>query len=277
MINWSKVTKLDETEMQSLFVAVKDARGIDFIDYAQSSLQRRIIRFSEMEKLENVNELIHKIRFGNGFADRFINEVTVNVTEMFRDPSFWIVLRDTVLPELNKRSIINIWHAGCSIGEEVFSMAILLKESGMLSKTRIIATDLNDEALKLAQSGISMLKNQILNAKNYQNFGGKASLSDYYKVMENKVFYDKELIRKVEFKKHDLTADGYFGVFDLIICRNVFIYFNFNLQEKVLGLFNQSLSKNSFLGIGSKESITWCKGARFLTNVSVEDKVFRRI
>lgn len=276
MVNWSKVTKLDEAKMSSLFAAIKEARGIDFSDYAQSSLQRRIIRFCEIAKLEDESELLYKIRFDKGFADNFINEITVNVTEMFRDPPFWMVIRDTILPELNKRAIINIWHAGCSVGEEVFSMAILLKEAGMIGKTRIIATDINLEAIKIAQSGMSNLKNQELNAKNYNRFGGIASFPDYYKVEENKVFFDKELLRKVEFKQHDLTSDGFIGVFDLIICRNVFIYFNFNLQEKVLGLFTQSLTKDSFLGIGSKESITWCKGARFLSNVSIEDKIFRR-
>lgn len=270
------MTKLDETKMTSLFAALKEARGIDFSDYAQSSLQRRIIRFCEISKLEDESELLYKIRFDKGFADNFINEITVNVTEMFRDPPFWTVIRDTVLPELNKRAIINIWHAGCSVGEEVFSMAILLKEAGMIGKTRIIASDINLDAIRIAQSGVSNLKNQELNAKNYNRFGGTASFSDYYRVEENKVFFDKELLRKVEFKKHDLTSDGFIGVFDLIICRNVFIYFNFNLQEKVLGLFTQSLTKDSFLGIGSKESITWCKAARFLSNVSIEDKIFRR-
>jgi chemotaxis protein methyltransferase CheR len=276
-MNWSKETKIENADMQIILAAVRDTKGIDFTDYAQPSLQRQIIRFCDISRIADVKELVQKIRFEGGFADNFINELTVNVTEMFRDPSFWSLLRDVVLPELSKRAIINVWHAGCSIGEEVFSMAILLKEEGLLGKTRIVASDINMEALKVAQSGVSVLKSQVLNSKNYSRFGGKGKLSDYYKVMDTNVLYDKELIKRVDFKKHDLTSDGNFGVFDLIICRNVFIYFNFSLQEKVLGLFNQSLTKDSFLGIGSKESITWCKGARLLTNVSIEDKVFRRV
>jgi len=277
MMNWTRESKIENSEMGILLAAVQEMKGIDFRNYAQPSLQRRIIRFCEISRLADINELVHKIRFEAGFADNFVNELTVNVSEMFRDPSFWKVLRDIVLPELSKRAIINIWHVGCSMGEEVFSMAIMLKEEGLLNKTRIVASDINQIAIDIAQSGIAQLKNQELNNRNYITFGGKGKLSEYYKTSENKVLYDKELIKRVEFRKHDLTTDSNFGVFDLIICRNVFIYFNFDLQEKVLGLFNQSLMKDSFLGIGSKESITWCKGARLLTNVSIEDKIFKRI
>ena len=277
MIVWALISKIENTEMNNLLAAVQDTIGVELSDYAQSSLQRRIIRFNEIARIANMDELIKKIRNESGFAVHFINEITVNVSEMFRDPSFWAIIRDSVLTELSNRSIINIWHAGCSQGEEVFTMAIILKEAGLLSKTRITATDINVNTLKIAENGIFLLKSQELNHKNYVRYGGKGLLSDYYKVVENKVHFDKELIRKVEFKKHDLSSDQHFAFFDLIICRNVFIYFNFNLQEKALAIFNQSLSKDSFLGIGSKESIAYCKGSRYLNALSLKEKIFRRI
>jgi chemotaxis protein methyltransferase CheR len=277
MTNWSKISKFENGEMNGLLEAVHDSIGIDFSDYAQASLQRRIIRFNDIARLNDIDELIYKIKFESGFAAHFINEITVNVSEMFRDPTFWKIIRDLVLPELSRKSVINIWHAGCSMGEEVFTMAIMLKEAGLLAKSRLTATDININALNIARSGLSLLKNQEVNSLNYQNYGGTCKLEDYFTVADNKVGFNKELLRKLEFKKHDLSTNGHFGMFDLIICRNVFIYFNSDLQEKVLAVFNQSMVKDSFLGIGSKESIAYCRGAGNLRSVSVEEKIFRRI
>ncbi len=267
----------ENSEMDNLLAVVKEKKGIDFSDYAHPSLHRRIFRFIEINKLSGFGELTSKIKTVEGFADSFIHEITVNVTEMFRDPPFWAALRDHVIPALRNKPAISIWHAGCSMGEEVYSMAIMLKEAKLLGKARIVATDINLEALNKAQNGIYLLKNQELNETNYQAFGGKGKLSEHYKTNGNMAHYDQELINKVVFKRHDLSSDPHFGLFDMVICRNVFIYFNLSLQEKVLGVFTQSLNQGAFLGIGSKESVSWLKGARHFKPVSIEDKVFVKL
>lgn len=267
---------LNDIDISRIISLLKEMKGIDFSDYAQSSLKRRIIRFFEINGISDVTEFTRRMKIENEFPDFFINEITVNVTEMFRDPAFWCVLRDKVIPELNKRPLINIWHAACSSGEEVFSMAILLKELEILDKCKITATDLNLNILRIAQNGVYPLKSQELNGKNYTQFGGKGKLSDYYSIQEKNVVFNQELIRNTKFKFHDLTKDGPFGIFDLIICRNVFIYFNFNLQERVVAIFNRSLGKNSYLAIGSKESISWNRSAMNFKDVNFELKIFQK-
>jgi len=251
-------------------------RGVDFSNYAFSSFKRRIKRFLEMNKIRDVNGFIEKIKDESEFADIFIKEVTVNVTEMFRDPSFWVVLRDKVIPSIKFDHSLKIWHAACSTGEEVYSMAILLKEAGLLNNAEITATDINKHVLKVATKGLYQIRNQEINSKNYEAFGGKGNLSDYYTLGDNTVQFDKQLVSNVDFLCHDLALDSSPGKFDLIICRNVLIYFNFDLQEKVLQTFVQSLSKDSYLGIGSKESINWCRSARAFEEVSFEEKIYRK-
>ncbi len=264
-------------DIKKVIDAVYISRGVDFSNYAFSSLKRRIKRFLEINKIHDINEFISKIKAESEFTDIFIKEVTVNVTEMFRDPSFWKVLRDTIIPKIHFDTTLNIWHAACSTGEEVYSMAILLKEAGLLKNSAIIATDINRNVLKVAARGVYPLRSQDVNMKNYEQFGGKGKLSDYYTITDSNVQFDKQLISSVDFRCHDLAQDGPIGKFDLIICRNVLIYFNFDLQERVLQTFGQSLIKNSYLGIGSKESINWCRSARLFEEVSLEEKIYRKV
>lgn len=270
------MTEFEPNELSTLIRYVKDYRGVDFSDYAHGSLNRRIIRFFEINRIAGLTEFQQRIRTDKDFGDYFINEVTVNVTEMFRDPAFWVFLRDQVMPVLNEKNIIKIWHAACSTGEEVYSMGILLKEAKMEKKTRIIATDLNDNALEHAKKGVYKVKNQVLNKKNYEAFSGKTELSSYYTSDGNNVSFDNELIRNVQFLKHDLTSEKQLSTFDLIICRNVLIYFNFNLQVRVLQLFYNSLNPQSYLGIGSKESIYRTNTEKLLKTESYEEKIFRK-
>jgi chemotaxis protein methyltransferase CheR len=268
---------LKDIDMKAIIKLVKDIKGIDFSDYAQSSLKRRIARFFEIKNLNDLTEFTIKMQTDKDYSDLFINEITVNVTEMFRDPAFWSALRDTILPELNQRPTINIWHAACSSGEEVLSMAIVLKESNMLDKCNIVATDLNQNILKVAQQAIYPIKYQELNSKNYISYGGKGKLEDYYTIQDKRVSYDKELLKNTKFKYHDLSKDGPFGIFDIIICRNVFIYFNFVLQERVVDILSRSLSRNSYLSIGSKESISWNRSSMNFTEINAEQKIFQKI
>jgi chemotaxis protein methyltransferase CheR len=254
-----------------------ETRGVDFSNYASSSFRRRIARFIEINKIRDFDKFIESLRENKSFGDNLIKEITVNVTEMFRDPSFWIALRQNILPQISTNSEINIWHAACSTGEEVYSMAILLHEAGLLRKTKIVATDLNSDVIKIAKEGVYQLKNQEVNTKNYEHFGGESKLSSYYEVIGNNVQYDQQLTANVDFMTHNLSQDGPFSNFDLIICRNVLIYFNFELQEKVIKTFEKSLSKGSFLGIGSKESISWCKASRFFKAEINEENIYKKV
>ncbi len=268
---------IDQLDFDTIISVVRSSRGIDFSNYAVSSLRRRFLRFMAMNNLSDTGELAWKLRYDNGYADYFIKEVMVNVTEMFRDPSFWAMLREKIIPVIMKNPVIRIWHAACSTGEEVLSMAILLKELGVLHKSRIIATDINPIVLKVAAEGKYPLKHQELNQRNYKASGGTSSLSDYYVTQDHRVAFDEELLSKVSFLQHDLSHERAFSKFDLIICRNVMIYFNFTLQERVVDVFRESLDAGAFLGIGSKESIEWCKSIRYFELVSPEEKIFRRL
>jgi chemotaxis protein methyltransferase CheR len=271
------VEEVSVIDIKKIIDALYESRGVDFNNYAFSSFKRRIIRFLEISKTRDLNKLTERIKADHTFADNLIKEITVNVTEMFRDPSFWVVLQDNILPQICRNSTINIWHTACSTGEEVYSMAILLKESGLSKHTRIVATDLNYDVLEVAKKGVYPLKSQEPNNKNYEQFGGNGKLSDYYTVIGNTVQYDKQLIDNVDFRCHNLVQDGPVSNFDLIMCRNVLIYFNFELQEKVIQTFDKSMSTGSFLGIGSKESIRWCKTSGFFETESIEENIYRKV
>lgn len=268
--------EFENKDLGAIINYVRDYRGVDFSSYAQGSLNRRILRFFEINRLSGLSEFQQKIRTDREFGDFFINEITVNVTEMFRDPSFWIYIRDHIIPKLNNRPVIRIWHAACSTGEEIYSMGILLKEAGIDNKVRITATDLNENALEQARKGVYRKKNQTLNQKNYETFNGTGDFSKYFKDEDNTVVFDNNLIKHVEFLKHDLTSEQQLSKYDLIICRNVLIYFNFNLQDKVLQLFYNSLKPNSYLGIGSKESIYRTKIEKLIKLESYEEKIYRK-
>lgn len=268
---------ISANDVSKIIEALKFSTGSDFGNYAFSSFRRRIVRFTEMRRIREIGVLVDSIRKDRNYAENFIEELTVNVTEMFRDPSFWALIRDTVLPVIAKRQSIRIWHAACSTGEEVYSMAILLQEAGLLHKSRIIATDINKNVLRLASEGAFKLKSQEVNSKNYSLMQGKHMLSDYYVQTDNNVKFNPELIRNVEFMQHDLTRDKAFSVFDLVLCRNVLIYFNSELQENVLSTINKSMETGSFLAIGSKESIRWCREAYCFHEESIDEKIYRKV
>jgi chemotaxis protein methyltransferase CheR len=251
--------------------------GYDFRNYAMSSFKRRILRILELKGI-TIDGLIKKLNDQPEFMDEFLDELTVNVTEMFRDPSFWRIMRDEVIPGilLNHKQF-NIWHAGCSSGEEVFSMVILLHEMGILENVQLIATDLDVTILDKAKSGSYPLKNMELNEKNYVRFEGKKSLKDYYQEENGKATFHRELMQNVSFRKHDLVTGEVFNKFDLILCRNVMIYFNQTLQNEVLKKFHESLFRYGYLAIGSKESLIWCDIANRFIVVNNEEKVYKKI
>jgi len=250
----------------------------DFRNYAMSSFKRRVLRIMELKKL-TIDGVIQKLNETPSFILEFLDELTVNVTEMFRDPSFWRILREEIIPSilLNHKQF-KIWHAGCSSGEEVVSMTILLKEMGILNDVTIIATDLDTNILERARMATYPAKNMELNEKNYIRFQGTSSLSNYFKVDSNGMaIFDPTLLANVSFRKHDLVLGDLFNKFDLILCRNVMIYFNQTLQNEVLKKFHGSLFKYGYLAIGSKESLIWCDYANRFIVVNNEEKIYKKI
>lgn len=268
--------EIDIADLKRITELVKTRYKYDFTNYAMSSFKRRILRILELYNF-TVEELIKNL-YDAAFLDKFLNDITVNVTEMFRDPPFWRALRDDIIPAilLNHKKI-RVWHAGCSSGEEVISMAILFKEMGIHDNVSVIATDLDSKILEAAKSGVYTLKNMDLNEKNYIRYQGDNSLSKYYKEVNGKAVFDKSLIENVSFRNHDLVNGEVFNKFDLVLCRNVMIYFNQTLQNEVLKKFHESLFKYGYLAIGSKESLIWCDIANKFIVVNNEEKLYKKI
>lgn len=274
----NSMQEIEIAELRKLTELIKEKYNYDFSNYAMSSFKRRIQRILELYKLASVDVLIKRLTDEPKFFKDFVSEVTVNVTEMFRDPSFWRELRDHILPNiLLNHSNISIWHAGCSSGEEVFSMAIVLKEMGVLDKTKIVASDIDTDILQKAKSGVYSMKNMELNQKNYLRFQGISSLDKYYREENGKAIMDKSLVEQVSFREHNLVASTAFSKFDLILCRNVMIYFNQTLQNNVLKMFHESLFKYGYLIVGSKESLIWCEIANKFIVANNEEKIYKKI
>jgi chemotaxis protein methyltransferase CheR len=269
---------IDIADLKRISELIYQKYNYDFRNYAMSSFKRRVLRIMELKKL-NVEALIKKLNDTPIFINEFLDELTVNVTEMFRDPSFWRVMREEIIPAilLNHKQF-KIWHAGCSSGEEVLTMCIMLKEMGILHDVTLIATDLDVNILERAKSGTYPVKNMELNEKNYIRFQGTGgSLKDYYKEDNGYAVFNKELLMNVSFRKHDLVLGEIFNKFDLILCRNVMIYFNQTLQNEVLKKFHESLFKYGYLAIGSKESLIWCDYANRFIVVNNEEKIYKKI
>ncbi len=269
---------IDIADVRRLTDLVKQKYNYDFKDYAMSSFKRRIKRLLDLYKFKNVDKLISVLETNTDFFEEFISEITVNVTEMFRDPTFWKILKEQILPNiLLQHEKLNIWHAGCSSGEEVYSMAITLHEMGILDRTKLIATDLDTAIIKKAQHGGYSMKNMELNRKNYTRYGGTDSLDTYFKEVNGEAVMDKSLMQNVSFRRHDLVQGAVFSKFDLVLCRNVMIYFNQALQNTVLNRLHESLFKYGYLAIGSKESLIWCEISSKFIVVNNEEKIYKKI
>ncbi len=274
----SKMQEIEIADIRRITEVVKSRYAYDFTDYAMSSFKRRIQRILELYKFASTEQLIRKIDEDAVFFETFLAEITVNVTEMFRDPSFWREVRDHIIPNiLLNHDSFSIWHAGCSSGEEVVSMAILLKEMGILHKVNIIATDIDKPILNKAMKAEYSLKNMELNEKNYIRFQGTETVRNYYEEKNGLAVFDKSLLEKVSFRNFDLVRGNAFNKFDLILCRNVMIYFNQNLQNTVLKKLHESLFKYGYLAIGSKESLIWCEIANRFIVANNEEKIYKKI
>ncbi|MEO8254873.1 MAG: protein-glutamate O-methyltransferase CheR [Flavobacterium sp.] len=251
---------IEDIELDTLINEVYEHYGFDFGNYSKASLKRRVDRLYQMDGFSHFHEFLYRIQTDEKYYKRTVEEITVNVTEMFRDPMFYTFLRNEIIPVLAPKPFIRIWHAGCSTGEEVFSMAILLKELGLLHKTLLYATDINNTVLETAKKGIFPLRMMKQYSENYLASGGTEDFSSYYSANFNIVKFDPDLSERMVFSQHNLVSDTSFNEFDLILCRNVLIYFNNDLQSRAIKLFDDSLSVLGYLALGSKETIKYTQG-----------------
>lgn len=245
----------EELEITLLIETMRQRYGYDFRGYARASLTRRIKKGMEETDYTRISELIPAIIYDRNFFVKFVRNLSVHVTEMFRDPHFFKALRKDVVPYLETFPFIKIWSAGIATGEEVYSLAILLKEEGLYDKSRIYATDFSDLVLEKAEKGIYPADIIKKSTKNYQESGGKRSFGNYYYAEYDSAIFDRSLKENIVFANHNVVTDSVFGEMNLILCRNVLIYFDTNLQNRVLQLFCDSLRPNGFLCLGSKETL----------------------
>ncbi|MEL7586017.1 MAG: protein-glutamate O-methyltransferase CheR [Prolixibacteraceae bacterium] len=246
-----------DIELDLLLQAIQMKYGYDFRNYNKAHLKRRINQRLKMSALNTISELQNKVLWEKDFCQVFLQDLSINVTEMFRDPEFYLAFRKKVISHLKTYAHIKIWHAGCSTGEEVYSLAIMMKEENLLPRVQIYATDINKSVLDTARQGIYSKKEMELYSVNYHAAGGKGQLSDYYTAKYGSVLFDKSLSKNIVFADHNLVTDGVFAEVNLIFCRNVLIYFDKFLQNKVLGLFSDSLARRGFLCLGTKESLAF--------------------
>ncbi|MEK8129338.1 protein-glutamate O-methyltransferase CheR [Paenibacillus filicis] len=267
---------LEKLEADLVLQAIYEAHGFDFRQYARSSLLRRLHVIRQKAGVNHLSELIPLILHDDRFIRDLLTNMSVTVTEMFRDPDFFLELRTKVIPVLKTYPFVKIWHAGCATGEEVYSMAILLQEEGFYDRVQIYATDMNQQSLKIAEEGIYPLDAIRKFTVTYNSSGGKASFSDYYYAKYQMAKMNEDLKRNIVFTAHNLVTDHAFGEMNMIVCRNVLIYFDRQLQNQVFRLFDQSLVHRGFLCLGSKESLEFSSLRRTYEDVSSRWRIFRK-
>lgn len=264
----------EDEDVHNLLNAVRDVYGYDFTQYALASIKRRVAYFMEEAAIPSVKALQAGLLRDEALFERFIRQLTVNVTEMFRDPGFYLSLRENVMKRLATYPVIRIWIAGCSTGEEVYSMLIMLDEEGLLEKSVIYATDINQEAVQRAKEGVFRMGDIKSFTQNYIAAGGKKSLSDYYMAKYDAVLMHKALRENVVFAVHNLANDSSFNEFQMISCRNVLIYFNQQLQNKVINLFYESLCPFGIFCLGTKESLLFSEKSVNFKPVDKRQRIF---
>ena len=268
---------IEEVEIDLLLEAVYRIRGFDFRDYARASVRRRIQNRLIGERVDTITRLLDKILHDGSCMDRFVLGLSVNVSAMFRDPGFFRALREQVFPLLRASPYIRIWQAGCSTGEEIYSLAILLTEEGLIDRCRIYATDINERVLEKACEGIYPLQRMQNYTQNYIQAGGTRSFSEYYTAAYDNAIFRPALREQVVFATHNLVSDGPFNEFHLILCRNVMIYFNRRLQDRVHRLLHDSLSNLGVLGLGAKETLSLTPLENCYAALNAPHRLYRRV
>lgn len=272
----SKTLFKQDLEISLLLEAIQQVYGYDFRGYNQAHVRRRILYRVQSLGLKSISELQHKLLHEDHFIEIVLRDLSINVTEMFRDPGFYRSLRTEVIPVLKTYPYIKVWHAGCSTGEEVYSFAILLQEEGLLDRAQVYATDFNPLVLETARKGIYPVSKIREFTQNYQASGGSFSFSDFYIARYDSVIMDQNLRKNIVFAEHNLVTDHVFAEVQIIICRNVLIYFNKELRDRVLRLFTESLVKGGYLGLGSKENIMFTAVADDFLVVDGSEKIYKK-
>jgi chemotaxis protein methyltransferase CheR len=271
---------IGELEVRLLLEAIFDRYHYDFRSYAMASLKRRLAQACDALHVTTLSGLQERVLHEPESFSQLLQYLTVQVSDMFRDPDFFLTLRREVLPMLATYPSVKVWCAGCSTGEEAYALAILLHEEGLLDRTIIYATDINAQSLRMASGGVFTLERLRGFTENHRRSGGKSSLSDYYHASgdpeKNLAIMDAALRRKITFSDHSLATDNVFSEVHLITCRNVLIYFDHALQTRALRLFSESLVRGGFLGLGSKESLRFTEAAHLFTDFAMPQRIYRR-
>ncbi len=276
-IDREEQASLETVEVDLLTEGIFRHYGFDFRDYSMPSLRRRIWKRVYAEGLGTISGLLERVLHDSQVMERLLLDLSVNTTAMFRDPSFYLAFRRKVVPMLRTYPFVRIWHAGCSTGEEVYSMAVLLQEEGLYDRCRIYATDINEAVLARAKDGIFPIATMQENTSNYIAAGGTGTFSEYYTARYDHAIFRPSLRENVVFAQHNLVTDASFNHFNVIFCRNVLIYFNNALQERVQQLFLQSMEMFGILGLGKKETIRYTKVADRYDEIDAEERLYRRV
>lgn len=271
-----KKARTADIEQRLLIDAIYHRYHYDFRGYAQASLKRRLATALLQFQCKTLSQLQDRVLHEPAVFPALLEYLTVQVSDMFRDPEYYRSLRMEVLPILRTYPSLKIWVAGCSAGEEVYSLAILLREEGLLDRTLIYATDINPHALRAAESGVFAMERVAAFTENHTRSGARSSLSDYYTARYGRVVFDKSLREHMVFSDHSLATDSVFAEMHLVSCRNVLIYFERALQDRALGLFRDSLCHRGFLGLGSKESLRFSAQADAFDDFVVENRIYRK-
>lgn len=266
----------EDIEIKLLMEGIFLKYGYDFRNYSESHIKRRLFRRQAISGIGSISEMLYSVLYDRSFFETLLGDFSINVTEMFRDPSLYKALRKDIIPLLRTYPFIKIWHAGCSTGEEVYSMAMLLKEEGLYDRCQIYATDFNEVVLQKAKEGIYPINHVKEYTYNYQQGGGLFSFSDYYTAEADSVILDESLREKIIFANHNLVTDGVFGEMNVIICRNVLIYFNKVLQNRVISLFYDSLIYGGILCLGTKESLRFSKHEEKFMPADFKQRIFQK-
>lgn len=266
----------EDIELELLLEAIYRRYGYDFRSYSRASLRRRVKQHLLVGRYDSICAVMHDILHSGEAFSALLSNLTINVTEMFRDPDFYLAFRESVVPVLKTHPFLKVWHAGCATGEEIYSMAILLKEEGLYDRCQIYATDIDKEVLEKARKGIFPVSELKRYSDNYWRSGGKKELRDYCTEKYDNVIMDPALKKNVIFADHDLATDQVFGEMQVILCRNVIIYFNRDLQKRVFRLFHDSLDIGGFLCLGSKESLRFSGCGDSFDTIEERQRIFRK-
>jgi chemotaxis protein methyltransferase CheR len=268
--------KIDEIEIQLLLEALYRRYHYDFRNYARASIKRRLKQAREQLGFNTISALQEQLLHDPAMLPRLLDYLTIQVSEMFRDPSCFRSIREKVVPHLQTYPSLKVWVAGCGDGEELYSLVILFREESLEQRTLFYATDINQHALAKAGAGIFSLEQMQLFTENHRKSGGRSSLSDYYSAAYGRASFDKSLRQRVVFSDHSLVTDAVFGEMHLILCRNVLIYFDRILQDRAIGLFKDSLARKGFLGLGAKESLRFSSHAKSFTDFVREERIYQK-